>query len=102
MPCRMEIRVISARELVIRRGNAGSLTNGKRKTPIRNPGGTLETPRSTNSRPSILCAIIVGKRVIYPRNVEENGGIREGEEMADMEEDRWQIWRNLWQRYKKF
>ena len=90
MPCRMEIRVISARELVIRRGNAGSLTNGKRKTTIRNLGGTLETPVVPIPAHQ-FCAIIVGKRVIYPGNVEESGGIREGEKMADMEAEKWRI-----------
>ena len=38
MPYRMEIRVISARKLDIRREIAGSLKNGKRRTPIGNPG----------------------------------------------------------------
>jgi len=97
----MEIRVNSARKLVIRRGNAGSLTNGKRKTSIRNPGETLETPVVPIPAHQFR-AIIAGKRVIYPGNVEENRGIREAEEMADMEADKWQIWLNLWWRCKKF
>ena len=41
MPYRMEICVISARKLVIRREIAGSSKNGKRKNPTRNLGETL-------------------------------------------------------------
>ena len=88
MPCRMEIHVISARKQLTRRGNAGSLTNGKRKTPIRNLGETLETPVVTIPTPQFP-VIIAGKRVIYHENVGENGGTRGGEETADMVVDRW-------------
>ena len=50
-----------------------------------------------------FCVIIVGKRVIYiPGSAEENGEIKEGEEMADMGADIWRIWLNLWQQCKKF
>ena len=52
---RMEICVISEREQVTRRGNAGSLTNGKGETLIRNPGETRETPVVTLPYPSISC-----------------------------------------------
>ena len=101
MPCRMEIRVNSARKLVIRRGNAGSLTNGKGETLIRNLGETLETPVVTLPAPQ-FCVIIAGKRVIYPGNVGENGGNRGGEETADRAADRWRIWLDPWRRCKKF
>ncbi len=43
-----------------------------------------------------------GKRVIVNGNVEENGETREGERMAVMEADKWQIWPNPWQRCRKF
>ena len=97
----MEIHVISARKRVTRRGNAGSLTNGKRKNPIRNPGETLETPVVTIPDPQFR-VIIEEKRVLYYGNVGENGGTRGGEETADMAADRWRIWLNLWRRCKKF
>ena len=84
MPCRMEIRIISARKLVIRRGTAGSLKNRRRKTLTRNLGETLILLLPDHQ----FCVIIVGKRVIFHRSAEENVGIREGEGMADMEEDR--------------
>ena len=81
---RMEICVIFARKLVIRRGTAGSLKNGKRKIPIRNPGGT----------PVVLIpahqfrVIIVGKRVISPESQKNQGrrgnGGYGGGQMADM------------------
>ena len=77
---RMEILVIFARKLVIKRGTAGSLKNGKRKIPIRNPGKTPVVLIPTHQ----FCVIIVGKRVIYPGSAEENIEIKEGEEMADM------------------
>ena len=73
----------------------------KKKNPNRKPGGNPGNPIVLIPAHQ-FCAIIVGKRVIYHGNVEENDGIREGEETADMEAYRWQIWRNLWQRYKKF
>ena len=86
MHCRMEICVISARKLVIKRGNARSLKNGKRKTPIGNQGVIRETPVVLIPAHQ-FCAIIVGKRVIYHGKVEENRGIGGGEETADMEAD---------------
>ena len=98
MPYRMEIRVISARKLVIRRGTAGSLKNGKRKTPIRNLGKTLVLVLVLVLLPAHqFRVIIVGKRVIFHGSAEENREIKEGEEMVDMEEDRWRIWPNPWQ-----
>ena len=84
----MEIRVIFARKPVTRRGNAGSLMNGKRKIPIRNPGETLETLVVPIPAPQFL-VIIAGRRVIFRGNAEENSGTREGEETADMGVDRW-------------
>ena len=93
MPYRMEKRVISARKLVIRRGTAGSLKNGKRKTPIRNLGETLVVLLPAHQ----FRVIIVGKRVIFHGSAEANGEIKEGEERVDMEADRWRIWPNPWQ-----
>ena len=55
MPYRLEIRVIFARKLVIRRGNAGSLMNGKRKTLIGNLGETRETLVVPIPAPPISC-----------------------------------------------
>ena len=52
----------------------------KKKNPHRKPGGTRETPIVLIPAHQ-FCVIIVGKRVIYHGNVEENRGIREGEEM---------------------
>ena len=49
-----------------------------------------------------FCVTTAGKRVISLGNVEENGETREGEEMAVLMVDRWQIWQNLWQQCKKF
>ena len=49
-----------------------------------------------------FCVTTVGKRVIFHGNAEENGETREGERMAVMEADRWQIWQNLWQMCKRF
>ena len=46
----------------------------KKKTPIRNPGETLETPIVTIPDPQ-FCVIIAGKRVIYHGNVGANGGV---------------------------
>ena len=93
MPYRMEICVISARKLVIRRGTAGSLKNGRRKTPTRNPGETLLVLLPNHS----FRVIILGKRVIFHGSAEENGEIKEGEGMADREVDRWRRWPNPWQ-----
>ena len=87
MPYRMEIRVISARKLDIRREIAGSLKNGKRRTPIRNLG---EIPIVLLPDHQFL-VIIVGKRVIFHGSAEGNVEIKEGEGMADMEADRWQM-----------
>ena len=98
---RTEICDISATKQVTRRGNAGSLTNGKGETLIRNPGETLETPVVTLSAPPFR-AIIAGKRVIYPVNVGESGGNRGGEKTADRVADRWRIWLEPWRRCKKF
>ena len=98
---RMEMRVISARKRVTRRGNAGSLMNGIGKTRIRNLGETLETPVVTPPAPQ-FCVIIAGRRVIYPGNVGENGGNRGGEETAVRAADRWRIWLDPWRRCKKF
>ena len=100
MPCRLEIHVIFARKLVTRRENAGSSMNGKRKTLIRNPGETRETLVVPIPAPPFH-VIIVGRRGIFCGNAEENGGTREGEEMAGMEADRWRKWLNLWRLYKK-
>ena len=98
MPYGMEIHVISARKLVIRRGNAGSLKNGNRKTPTRILEETLLMLIPAHQ----FHVIIVGKRVIFHGSAEENVGIKEAEGMANMEVDKWRIWRNLWQRYRKF
>ena len=86
MHCRMVIHVISARNLDIRRGIAGSLKN----TPIRNPGETLAVLIPDPQ----FCATTVGKRVTFHGNAEENGEIREGEGMVVLGEDRWRIWPN--------
>ena len=87
MPYRMEIRFISARKLVIRNETAGSLKNGRRKTPTRNPGETLIVLLPDHQ----FLVIIVGKRVIFHGSAEGNVEIKEGEGMADMEADRWQM-----------
>ena len=84
----MEIRVISARKPDTRREIAGSLKNGKRKIPKRNPGETPVVIIPAHQ----FCVIIVGKRVIYPGSAEENGEIKGrrgnggygGGQMADM------------------
>ena len=98
MPYRMEIHVISARKLDIRREIAGSLKNGKRRTPIRKP---WEIPVVLLPAQQFHVTI-VGKRVISHGSAEENGEIKEGEVMADMEADRWRKWPNPWQLCKKF
>ena len=73
------------KKLVIRRGTAGNLKNGRRKTPTRN-----------TSRPSILC-YSCGKEGHILGSAEENLEIKEGEGMADSEADRWRRWSNPWQ-----
>ena len=93
MPYRMEIHVISARKLVIRKETAGSLKNGRRKTPTRNPGETLVVILPNHQ----FRVIIVGKRVIFHGSAEGNVEIKEGEGMVDIEADRWRIWPNPWQ-----
>jgi len=98
MPCRAEIHAISARKLVTRRGIAGNLMNGRRKTLTRNLGVTLVV-----RIPGLqFCVTTAGKRVISHGNVEEKGETREGEGMEVLEADRWRIWPNLWQQYRKF
>ena len=78
MPCKMEIHVISARKLGIRRGIAGSSRNGRRKTPTRNPGETLIVLIPDPQ----FCVTTAGKKCIFHGNAEENGETREGEGMA--------------------
>ena len=73
----MEIRVIFARKPVTRRGNAGSSTNGKRRTLIGNPGETLETPVVTLPAPQFR-VIVAGRKAIYPEKV--GGAAATGEE----------------------
>ena len=70
MPCRVEICVIYARNLVTRRGIAGSLMSGRGRTLTGSTEVTLV----------ILC-YNCGKSVIFHGNVEENRETREGEEM---------------------
>ena len=65
---RMEIRVIFARKLVIKRGNVGNSKNGKRKIQTGSQGETLETPVVTPPAPQSH-VIIAGKKVIYLENV---------------------------------
>ena len=67
MPYRLEIHAISARKLDIRREIAGSLKNGRGKTPIRNPGETPIVLLPAQQFP----VIIVGKRVILHGSAEE-------------------------------
>ena len=93
MPYRLEIHAISARKLDIRREIAGSLKNGRGKTPIRNPG---ETPIVLLPAQQ-FSVIIVGKRVIFHGSAEENGETKEGERTVDMGADRWRRWPNPWQ-----
>ena len=86
MLCRMGNPVISARKQDIGRENAGSLKNGKRRTPIRNPGEPCKPIVVTIPAPQFH-VIIAGKRVLYHGNVGENGGTRGGHgggQMADM------------------
>ena len=77
MPCRVEIHAIFARKLVTRRGIAGNLMNGRRKTLTRNPC-------SAKSRPSILCYNF-RKEGHISQNVEEKGKTRKEKE--------WRFWR---------
>ena len=99
MPCILEMRVIFARKLAIRRGIAGSLMNGRGRILT---GSTEVTLIRQVPPPPEFRVKNAGKRVIFQGNVEENGETREGERMADMEADRWRIWPNLWQQYRKF
>ena len=69
----------------MRRGIAGSLKNGKRKTPIGKPGETPVVLLPAQQFP----VIIVGKRVIFHGSAEENGETKEGERTVDMGADRW-------------
>ena len=71
----------------------------KRKNPNRKYGS--DTHKASSPPPQFRVKT-AGKRVIFQGNVEENGETREGERMADMEADRWRIWPNLWQQYRKF
>ena len=98
MPYKAEMCVIFARNLVIRRGIGGSLRNGRRKTLTRNLGETLAVLIPDPQ----FCVTIVGKRGIFQGNAEGKGKIREGEEMAVLEADRWQIWQKFWQLCRKF
>ena len=52
----------------------------KKKNPHKNPGGNPVVIIPAHQ----FRVIFVGKRVIYPRSAEENGEIKEREEMADM------------------
>ena len=76
MLCRVEKRVIFARKPVIRRETAGSLKNGRRKTPTGNLGETLRVIIPAHQ----FRAIIVGKKAIFLGNAEENVEIKGGEE----------------------
>ena len=78
MPCRAEICAIFARNLVTRRGIAGSWMNGRGRILTGSTEVTLVVP------------------------VEENGKIREGEGMEVLEVDKWWIWPNIWQQCRKF
>ena len=98
MPCRVEICVIFARNLVTRRGIAGSLMNGRGRILTRSTEVTLVMPIPAPQ----FRVTTAGKRVIFHRNVEENGETREGEGMEVLEADKWQIRPNLWQQYRKF
>ena len=98
MHYRVETRVIFARNLVTRRGIAGSLMNGRGRILT----GSTEVTLIRQVSPPQFRVKTAGKRVIFQGNVEENGETREGERMADMEADRWRIWPNLWQQYRKF
>ena len=89
---------IFARNFVTRRGIAGSLMNGRGRILT---GSTEVTLIRLIPAPQIHVTT-VGKRVIFHRNVEENGETREGERMADMEADKRRIWPNLWQQCRKF
>ena len=82
MPYRMKIRVISARKLV---RDCRKFEECKKKIP----GETLVLLLPDHQ----FHFIIVGKRVIFHRSVEENVEIKEGEGMAD----RWRRWPNPWQ-----
>ena len=84
MPYRMEICVISARKLGIRRGIAGSSRNGRRKTPTRNPGETLVVLIPDPQ----FHVTTVGKKGIFHENAEENGETREEEGMAVLVADK--------------
>ena len=82
-----------ARNLVTRRGIAGSLMNGRGRILTGGTEVTLIRPVPAPQFP----VTTAGKRVTFHGNVEENGETREGERMAVMEADRWRIWQNLWQ-----
>ena len=88
MPYRLEIHAISVRKLDIRIEIAGSLKNGRGKTPIRNSGETHIVLLPTQQFP----VIIVGKRVILHRSAEENRETKERERTAEMGVDRWRRW----------
>ena len=84
MPCRAEMCVIFARNLVTRRGIAGSLRNGR--GGIRT-GSTEVTLVRLVPAPQFRVTT-AGKRVIFHGNVEENGETRDGERVVVMEADK--------------
>ena len=84
MPCRAEMCVIFARNLVTRRGIAGSLMNGRGRILTGSTEVTLIRPVPAPQ----FCVTTARKRVIFHGNVEENGETKEGEKMADMEADK--------------
>ena len=79
-----DAEALVARNLVTRRGIAGSLMNGRGRILTGSMEVTLVMPVPVPQ----FCVSTVGTRVIFHGNVEENGETREGKEMAVLEADK--------------